>query len=184
MIIGITGTIAAGKGTVAEILSQKGFLHLSVREFLIEEIKRRSLPVNRDTMKEVADDLRKTKRPSYILEQLYHRAGGKDAVLESIRSSREVQKLRELGGFVLLAVNADRNLRFQRLKERASESDHIDYRTFVEHEEREMEGKEAFEMDIRRCLEMADHTIWNEGDLEELRTKVDGFLESVKNEED
>ncbi|MDR0438308.1 MAG: AAA family ATPase, partial [Bacteroidales bacterium] len=51
MIIGITGTIGAGKGTIVDYLvSQKGFLHFSVRDFLSEEIERRGLPVNRDTM--------------------------------------------------------------------------------------------------------------------------------------
>ena len=39
LIIGITGTNGAGKGTVVEILEQKhNFRHLSVREFLEESI--------------------------------------------------------------------------------------------------------------------------------------------------
>ena len=38
MIIGITGTLGAGKGAVVEFLKQKDFKHYSVRNFLIEEI--------------------------------------------------------------------------------------------------------------------------------------------------
>jgi len=34
MIIGITGTLGAGKGTIVEILKKKWFGHYSVREFL------------------------------------------------------------------------------------------------------------------------------------------------------
>ena len=34
IIIGITGTIGAGKGTIVELLIKKGFKHYSVRDFL------------------------------------------------------------------------------------------------------------------------------------------------------
>ena len=60
MIIGITGTNGAGKGTVVDYLvEKKGFTHYSVREALVEEIKKRGLEVNRMTMNEVATDLRR-----------------------------------------------------------------------------------------------------------------------------
>jgi hypothetical protein len=41
---------------------------------LIEEIKKRNLPVDRDSMREVANDLRATYHPAYIVEQLYFQA--------------------------------------------------------------------------------------------------------------
>ena len=75
MIIGITGTLGAGKGTVADYLvKERGFKHLSVREYLIEEIKKRGLAVNRDNMVLVANDLRVKFGPGYIAEQLYEKA--------------------------------------------------------------------------------------------------------------
>ena len=40
IVIGITGTIGAGKGTIVEYLvEKKGFLHFSVREFLLKKIR-------------------------------------------------------------------------------------------------------------------------------------------------
>ena len=54
MIIGITGTLATGKSTVAKILVEKGFKHYSVRDFLVQEITRRGVGVTRDNMVEVA----------------------------------------------------------------------------------------------------------------------------------
>ena len=57
--IGITGTLGAGKGTIVDYLvKSRGFEHYSVRAFITEEIKRRGLPVNRDSMTQVGNDLR------------------------------------------------------------------------------------------------------------------------------
>ena len=86
IIIGITGTLGAGKGTVADYLKNKyGLLHYSARDFIVDEIERRGLPVNRDIMTEVANDLRKLHHPGYIIEQLYNRAitSGKNSIIES-----------------------------------------------------------------------------------------------------
>ena len=92
IIFGITGTLGAGKGTVVEYLKQKGFTHYSVREFLIEEIKRRGLPVNRDSMNMIGEGLRAEHGASYIVGILYDRAAqaGADAIIDSIRTPGEI----------------------------------------------------------------------------------------------
>ena len=140
-IIGITGTLGAGKGTIVEYLvEKKGYVHYSVRAFLSEEVKRRGLEVNRDTLTSVANDLRANNSPSYIAEQLYDQAynNGKDAVIESIRTPGEIAALRSKGNFHLFAVDADRKVRYERITERKSETDSVSYETFVANEEREM----------------------------------------------
>ena len=40
MIIGITGSYASGKDTVASILQEKGFIHYSLSDILREELKK------------------------------------------------------------------------------------------------------------------------------------------------
>ncbi|MBQ4206222.1 MAG: AAA family ATPase, partial [Bacteroidales bacterium] len=63
-IIGITGTLGAGKGTIVEyLIEKKGYVHYSVRAFLAEEIKRRGMEVNRDTLTMVANELRANNSP-------------------------------------------------------------------------------------------------------------------------
>ena len=67
LIIGITGTLGAGKGTIVDyLINNKGFQHFSVRGFLLQEIRKRDLPENRDSMVIVANDLRKQNSPSFI----------------------------------------------------------------------------------------------------------------------
>ena len=75
LVIWITGTLWAGKGTIVQHLVEKyNFQHLSVRSFLIDEIKKRKLPINRDTMTEVANDIRKKFWPESIIDSLYETA--------------------------------------------------------------------------------------------------------------
>jgi len=92
-VIGITGTLGAGKGTIAEYLVQKkGFNHYSVSDYITEEVKKRGLEINRDAMYNVGWELKKKFGPEYIVKELYKKAkaDGKNAIIESIRSPGEI----------------------------------------------------------------------------------------------
>ena len=157
-IIGITGTIGAGKGTIVDYLvKEKGYVHYSVRAFLAEEVQRRGLEVNRDTLTEVGNDLRAKHSPSYIATQLYERAfaTGKNAVIESIRALGEVNALRSKGNFYLFAVDADQKTRYQRITERKSETDSVSFETFVANEEREMTSDDPNKQNLAACIKEA-----------------------------
>eukprot|EP00996_Jenningsia_fusiforme_P003127 NODE_3932_length_892_cov_19.228944_g3620_i0.p1 GENE.NODE_3932_length_892_cov_19.228944_g3620_i0~~NODE_3932_length_892_cov_19.228944_g3620_i0.p1 ORF type:complete len:207 (-),score=68.85 NODE_3932_length_892_cov_19.228944_g3620_i0:271-804(-) len=170
-VIGITGTLGAGKGTIVELLcKQYGFRHYSVREFLIEQIKERGLPVNRDSMTEVANDLRAKHSPSYIVEQIHATAmeAGQDCIIESIRTVGEVTALKALGNFLLFAVDADQKLRYERAVLRNSETDHVSFETFQANEEREMASTDPAKQNISACIQLADAKFINNGTLEEL----------------
>lgn len=180
MIIGITGTNGAGKGTAVEYLvERKGFTHYSVREFLIEEIEKRGMVVDRSSMRAVANDLRATHEPSYIIGLLYQRAvdgGVKNAVIESVRNSGEAEFLKSHGA-LLWAVDADREIRYERIQKRASETDRITFDEFVVQEEREWHGAEGkADMNILTVMGMADHTFPSNGTKEELYLEVEEAL--------
>src|SRR3989344_3951257 len=101
MIIGVTGTNGAGKGTVVDYLvSKKGFKHYSAREFIVEEVIKRT------------------------------KADGGNVVIESIRTIGEAEVLRKEGGFIF-AVDADPHTRYERAVRRGSETDKVDFETFI-----------------------------------------------------
>lgn len=185
MIIGITGTLAAGKGTIVEYLQEKGFLHYSVREFLIEEIKKRGLEINRDSMVLVANELREKYSPSYIVEELYKRAisVGKNVVIESLRVPGEVVALKNKKDFFLFAIDASPDIRYARAMERGSETDNVTFETFVSNERREWNNADPAKQNIKECIEMADFKIQNNGSVEELFVKVGKILEKIKSKE-
>jgi dCMP deaminase len=181
MIIGITGTLAAGKGTIADLLIQKGFKHYSVRYFLTEEIKQRGLEVNRDNMVKVANELREQNSPNYIVENLYDKAkkAGGDCIIESIRNPGEVKALKSKGGFHLIAVDANVKIRYDRAIARASSTDKISFEEFVANEQREITSKEIHKQNLSKCVEMADFVIINNGVFEELNTRIEEIIKEV-----
>lgn len=180
MIIGITGTLGAGKGTVVEYLKTKGFKHYSASGFITEEIVRRGLPVNRDTMRVVADDLRQKNGPGYITNELLARAQktGGDAVIESIRSVGEANNLKDHGA-ILWAVDADVHTRYERIVKRKSEKDSVTFEHFVEQERQESDNTEPYKMNLPKCIAMADAVLYNNGTQEELFTQVEDALKKL-----
>lgn len=183
MIIGIGGTDGAGKGAITEYLvNQKKFSHFSSRAAIIEEIERRGLPVDREAMRLVANDMRREKGNDVMVTTALSKMKESvvtDAVIESIRTTAEVETLKQNGG-VLLIVDADQKLRYKRIQERKSPSDQVTYEAFVAHEELEMNDPDPHGMQKAKVIEMADYTIMNDGTLEELHTKIDEILSELE----
>jgi dephospho-CoA kinase len=178
MIIGITGTLGAGKGTVVEYLKTKGFKHFSARAFFVEEMMRRGLPINRDNMTDVADDLRRIYGPGYLAQAAIKKLedeGGGDAVIESIRSLGEAEYLKTHGA-LLWAVDADIKTRYERIQLRASETDKVSFEKFVQDEQREFANTDPTRGNIGKVMQMADTVFNNDDSQDKLFAQVEKAL--------
>jgi dephospho-CoA kinase len=184
IIIGITGTLGAGKGTVVQYLvNEMGFVHFSVRGYITQEIIKRGLEVDRNSMTDVANDLRLKHSPSYIVDRLYEDAAqtGNDCVIESIRTPGEIESLRRKGKFFLFAVDAPVKVRFDRIRKRASETDDVDFQTFVLNETREMTSDDPHKQNLKKCIEMADFVFNNSDAISDLEKQVAAAIHSISN---
>ncbi len=174
MIIGLTGTNAAGKGTIVDFLKEKGFEHYTVRGYLTQQLEKIGLSINRPNMIDLANKLREQHGPSYIVEQLCEQAKTKEnAIIESIRCPGEITALRQRSGFLLFGIDADPLIRYKRAIARASETDrNKSYLTFLTEEQMENDNKEPFKQNLIKCLEEADIFFLNNGELGELQEKI------------
>ena len=184
MIVGLTGSFGAGKGAVADyLIATKGFSNYSVRSFLTEEIGRRNMPVNRDSMIEVANDLRAKNGPAYLVEALYKKAEseGGNIIIESLRAVAEVQKMKELGGIVI-GVDADPKLRYERVVKRGQETDQVTYEKWLEQEKAESNPDDPTKQDIFGALRESTVVLQNNGTVEELHQQIDEALAALPKE--
>ena len=179
MILGITGTDGAGKGTVVEYLvAQHGFTHYSARALILEEIRKHGLPETRNQMRLTANELRQQHGNEFLIKVSYEKAaadGITKAVIESVRTVAEAKYLHEHGG-LLLAVDADQSLRYERVQARRSESDQVSFEEFKRHEELEKNDPDPHGMQKAKVIEMADYTVTNNSTVEDLEEQVEQFL--------
>lgn len=184
MIIGITGTLGAGKGTIVQYLKQKkDFEHFSVRSYLEEIIGQNA---NREALVKKANELRKENGSDYIIKQLYEQANltKKNSIIESIRNVGEINTLRENKNFYLFSVDADINIRYNRIKSRGSSTDNVEFEKFKADEEKEFTSNDPNKQNLSACIKLADYSFLNNQNLENLFYEVENILTKIKKPED
>ena len=180
MIIGITGTNGAGKGTVVEYLvKNKGFVHYSVRKYIEKEIIRREMPINRNSMNIVGNDMRAKYGFDYwdnIIFEDARKNGHENIVIESLRNLASAEKLKEQG-VSIWAVDADKRTRYERVILRRSGTDTVSFEEFSAQEDKEMVQTGIHDMNVHAIMAMADVKLTNNGTQEELFAQVESALE-------
>jgi dephospho-CoA kinase len=133
----------------------------------------------------VANDLRNIFGPSYVADKLFERAliSDSNCVIESLRTPGEIESLKSKGNFYLLAIDADPRIRFDRIIGRSTSTDNIDFEKFLTDEKREMESNDPNKQNLKKCIEMADFVINNNGSIEDLNKEVEKILNIIKNDE-
>jgi dephospho-CoA kinase len=183
IIIGVTGKIGSGKEVVSEYLKSKyDFTHYSARNYITAEVLKKNLPVNRQTMISVANEIRASKHPGFIIEELYNMAvvNKKDSVIESIRTLGEIETLKSKGSFYLLGIEVDQKIRYERIVLRNSETDRISFEQFKKDDDLESTSGDPNKQNITACIKKADYVLNNSGTFEELYKQVDESIEKIK----
>jgi dephospho-CoA kinase len=174
MIIGLTGTNAAGKGTVAAYLQGKGFAYYSLSDELRALMKQQHIPETRENFISEGTAQRSAHGTGYLAQLVKKKLQG-DAVVDSIRNMGEVEELRTLPGFVLIAVDAPPAMRYERSRKRGSERDEKNFEEFRRKEALEMHGSGA-EQQLAACTKAADVIIMNDSTPEKLYKKLEDTL--------
>lgn len=175
-IIGLTGTLASGKDTVAELLARKhGFLDVSTSDILRAKKKQvfgdgpQALLIRNDPF---AFDLRVSKGAGVLVELAYEDyrkqkdryPGG--LVVSGIRSIGEAEKIKELGG-TLVFVDADIRTRYERavLRNRDTVDSSVSFADFaaMEASESPENSTDKAVINLLAIRDMADIHLENNG---------------------
>lgn len=173
MILGITGKSCAGKDTAAALLQARGFIQRGLSDILREEAKARKLPVTREQLISLGNELRKEHGPGYLARRVQKNLPEGNVVITGIRNMAEIEELKKLDGFRLIGVDAPLALRYEREVHRGREPMGLD--TFKELEQRELDGK-PHEEHVEACLAAADVVIQNDGSVAAFEEKLTKLL--------
>lgn len=172
--IGLTGTNAAGKGETAAFFQEHGFSYFSLSDLIRKEILKRGLEESRDNLIKTGNELRE-KYGADILAKWVMQEVGEKAVIDSIRNVKEVEYLKTQKNFILLAIDAPVEIRYQRSKKRGRNESASSLEEFIQKETQELSGSET-KQQLKKCMNMADLLIINDGTIEELHRKLEIFL--------
>jgi dCMP deaminase len=174
MIIGLTGTNGAGKTVTADYLRSKGFHFHSLSDEIREELERQGRTATRENLIEVGNQLRAEHGPAVLAERVKARLRPDwNYVIDSIRNPYEVRALRAARDFRLLKVDAPVELRYQRASERGGPRRPASLEEFIELERRELSSDNPSNQQLLATYDLADLTLWNDGTLEALRSRLD-----------
>lgn len=176
IILGFTGQMACGKGTVAAYLEEKhGASTYRFSTMLRDVLDRLYLEHTRDHMQTLSQILRE-----HFGEDTMARVMARDVesdphqliVVEGIRRPDDIVYLGTIPGFVLVSIEADMQVRYNRIIARGENSDDTTktLEQFEQDHEREPEQK------IATIMKEASETINNDGSLEELYAQLDALV--------
>ena len=180
MIVGLTGRNGAGKGTVANWLTERGFGYSSLSDVIRTDLADRGLEASRDNLIAAGRRLRREGGPGVLAERILATiAPNTNYIVDSVRNPVEVEVLRRSPGFVLIEVTADEQVRYQRMVARNRGGDASSFEEFRRHELAELHDTDSAAQRLVATAELADVVVDNNGDMEALAaalTKALGAL--------
>lgn len=186
-VIGISGSIGSGKEVVKQILMRSVPSYgVSLSAAIRGEVEKKKMQFTRQTMQDMGDEIR-GKYGAFIFAKFSTEFMSRDKpylVVEGITNPAEAEWLRKAykGDFVLIGVDAPQQVRFERTK--SKENNYViepkTFEEFIGLDNREMgDGEPAHGLQVRKCLEMADHRIDNDGDQAKLAAAVQEIVSKI-----
>ncbi|MCO4762473.1 MAG: AAA family ATPase [Myxococcales bacterium] len=182
MIIGLTGRNGAGKGTVAEWFTARGYHFTSLSDAIRRDLRARGLEVTRDNLIAGGRRLRTEGGAAVLgaksLAHIRSQAPG-DWVVDSVRNPAEVTALRESADFVLLDVTAAPQTRYDRVVLRNRGGDATSFAEFLRQEEAELNSTDEVAQRLVATAKLADFRVSNDGDVQALHHALESLFPEV-----
>lgn len=179
IIIGLVGEIASGKDSIADYLKNKYQSQtVSFSQPLRDILDRLYLPQTRVNMAGLGVSLREL-----FGQELLANAIGKEAkavkspvvCLPNVRLKSDIVNLRKIKGFVLIHVDTDAKIRYERIVKRSQNADDKNktWKQFLK------DSKLSTEIEIRKIAKEAKFKIDNNGDYKKLYKQIDEMMKEI-----
>lgn len=186
-VVAIVGMCGAGKSVVADFFVKNSFSFIRFGQITLDVCKERGVSGEAEE-KKIREELRKKHGMAAFallnipkIDDLLN--SGKSVVVDGLYSWSEYKVLKEKYGddFLVLAVYAPPNFRYQRLSGRfnVKQDKDIRFRPLTVAEAKRRDYAEIENIEKGGPIAMADYTLINDGDLDKLYSQIDIFLNSL-----
>lgn len=180
MLIGLTGKLAAWKGQVIKFLQQKGYQHITFSNLIKEEVLVRGLELSRYNLNQIWTEIRNKEWQGAWATRIINMIDPEqDYVLDGIRTLGEIQELRKFWKFVLIGIDADERLRYERVVSRQRETDQKTWEWFLEMDKLDLAAEDPNGTQVLKCMAVADFTVINNSTIEEFRNKIEYIYQQI-----
>ena len=176
IIIGLVGSLASGKETTKKYLAEKyQAKDCRFSSILRDVLNRVAIPVSRENLQKVSTILRANFGENLLAKAIARDAIKLDAdivVIDGVRRFTDIEHLKDLPNFVLVKIDADPKIRYERMKKR-NENEGDDNKTYEQ-----FLGDHNAEADrqIPEVMKGAKYVIDNSGTFPELYKKIDEII--------
>jgi len=172
-IIGLGGTFAAGKDTLAKTLVEKyGYKHDSTSDAVRAAARERYGSIERPILTKTAIELRNENGAGVLAERALE-TGVRPIVISGIRTAGEVEAIKQAGG-VMVFVDADPRVRYERMSSRLRDKEsELSFEEFMAREAKEVQVTDnSADQNIGVVQQMSDIMIDNSGSEDEFLTSA------------
>lgn len=166
-LIGISGTFASGKDTIADFLVRDfDFTHVSTGDMVRKVAMKKYGSIERPVLVKTATELRYERGAGVLVDEALKES--RPLVITGIRSLGEAKALKAAGG-ILLFVDAPIEVRYERVKSRKRDDETLlSLEEFRANEAKELAaGSNDEDFNITAISQMADVSIQNDVPLDQ-----------------
>lgn len=179
-VVGISGTFASGKDTLAEYLVKKfGYHHVSSSDMIRKVAQERYGSIERPILRKTGIELR-NENGSGVLAEKALEAYSRPIIISGIRTVGEAQAIKNTDG-VMVFVDADRRLRYERMQKRARDDESkISFEEFISREEEESSNNDESSQNLSAVMQESDIILSNSGSIDEFLSQAIAKLGNLK----
>lgn len=176
-VIAVIGTMSSGKGVFSKYLTKKyGFQHITMSNILRGIAESKGIKPTRKNLEKLQTKLRANNK-AFLVDEVVKKieqSKKKKFVIDGARHPIQVAKLKKMFNAKVIFVDANPEIRFERMKKRARPGDPTTLAEF-----KRLEVKENKIFNFNKTKKYADFKIINDGSEKELYKKVDKLIEKL-----
>lgn len=176
--IGVVGLPGAGKSVISEVAQQLKIPTVVMGDVIRNLCTERGLTINSENLGELMTSIRKEEGMNAVAIRTLPRImklNDEVVIIDGLRSYEEVEFFRSrFLKFIIMAVHAAPHIRYERIRRRKRSDDPQSFRAFQERDHREISAG------IAKILALADIMLVNEGNINQLKYRLNQILHLIK----